>query len=164
MSLLANKQPITVQEWCSRVQSNCRTISGNYLPVRDRSAYEYTCKVSQFVTEQTFVVRFTSPDGSALVPENYPGARAITVAEFAENSGFVQQLLSGWDHSEPISAAQLLVHFCTTCNRRVVIDGAHRLVCMASRGALDSDLQVTELAGAEWPAGMPDMNTICSCE
>jgi hypothetical protein len=72
-------------------------------------------------------------------------------------------LLDGWSLPGLIHSAQLLVQFCSTCQRRVVIDGVHRLLHMASQGTMNGDLYVTELEGPEWPRNMPDMSTICAC-
>ena len=162
--MLEHARKVTSCEWWSRVKANCRTDSGKYWPIRDPEAYEYTCKASEFLKELTYLVCFTSKDGSRIVAFDDPEATAITVADFVKNELFVQHILNGCNLKEPVLSAQLLVQKCTSCQRRLVIDGVHRLVYIASQGILNADLYVTELAGSEWPSEMPDLRVICACK
>jgi len=164
-TMLRERQPITLEEWRKRVQSRCRTISGRYLPLAGGEAYEWACKARNFIDQETYPVRFTDRRGILLVEYDDPEATPIRIAEFAKNREFVEFLLGGWYDSSkgPIKSAELLVQCCTTCNRRVVIDGAHNVVWIAVHGSGDEHLEISELTGCRWPDGMPDMSVVCSC-
>jgi hypothetical protein len=162
--LFNNAKEIPLCEWQRRVQTYCRTISGRYLPLRDPIAREYVCSTAALLRLPTFLVRFTSRDGSRLVPHDDPEATPITIAEFAKNPSFVGELLRNWDRSRRVFSAQLLVQHCSSCDHRAVIDGVHRLIHLVSVGMLDADLYVTELSSPQWPPNMPDMKVICGCK
>jgi hypothetical protein len=54
---------IPLGEWVRRlVVNNCITISARFWPIHDPQAREYRCKVGDFLTQPTYLVRFTSPD------------------------------------------------------------------------------------------------------
>lgn len=163
--MLCERRSITCEEWQRRVQSRCRTISGGYLPVAGGEAYEYMCDARKFIDQETYPVRFTDRSGTRLVSYDDPEATPIRIAEFAKNREFVKSLFGGWCDSSkgPIKSAELLVQCCTTCNRRVVIDGVHNVVWIAVHGSGDEHLHISELAGSRWPRGMPDMSVVCSC-
>jgi hypothetical protein len=155
---------IPLSEWHRRlVAYKCTTISARFWPTHDPCATEYRCTVGCFLTQPTYLVRYTSQDRKTLVNIDAPDALPVTVAEFVKNPGFVSSVQTGWHPSGALHSAQLLVQHCETCKRRMVIDGVHRLVWMASRQVLDGDLYVSELSGPRWPADMPDMRTICEC-
>ena len=156
---------IPLCEWQRRlIVQNCITLSGRYWPVRDPQAYEYRCTLGCFISQPTYLVRFLNQDGTKIVAYNALGALPITLADFVKTPDFVQQVLTpDWHPDGPVHSAQLLVQYCSTCKRRAVIDGVHRLVYMASHGTINGDLYVTELAGPEWPRNMPDMSVICDC-
>jgi hypothetical protein len=165
--LLEHADRIPLCEWQRRVLAyHCETISGRYWPVRDPVAWEYVCPASTLLGRPTFLVKFTSRDGSRLVQYDDSEATPITAAQFARNPRFVDELFQspGWDRNKRVVSARLLVQSCTSCGRRVVIDGVHRLVDIASRETNDADLYVTELSGPQWPRNMPDMSVICVCQ
>jgi len=154
---------LTACEWWGRVKVSCRTISGQYWPVSAADVYEYKCKVSEFLPRSTYLVRFTNKRGDQIVSWNHPEATPITISEFSKNVRFVDELLQAWDNGTPIQSAQLLVHYCKSCNRRLVIDGVHRIVHLVAHQNFNVELYVTELAGTKWPQNMPDMSVVCIC-
>lgn len=159
-----SRKVITCDKWWSLVNVNCQTLSANYWPIREAEVHEYTCKAADFLKESKYLVRYTNRDGSKIVDWNNPEARPITIQDFIKNQSFVNELLVNWYHHTPIHSAQLLIHSCTTCHRSIVIDGVHRIVSIAVNNFSEIDLHITELAGAEWPSGMPDMGLICDCK
>jgi hypothetical protein len=110
-------------------------------------------------------VRFLSRDGSRIVAFDDPEATPITITEFSEKPEFVRGLLKDWYNQDQgsVRSADLLVQYCSSCGRRVVIDGVHRIVRIAVEWPEDVNLHVTELAGSRWPQNMPDMGVVCSC-
>lgn len=161
--MISARRAIPSCEWWSRVQAHCTTLSGNYWPVGPASLSEYVCRASEFLNDSTFLVRFTSQDGSRIVPWNDTEATPITIKAFAQNQDFVDELFKNWGTEGEVRSAQLLVQKCLTCRRSLVIDGVHRIVRIAVTSMLDADLYVCELAGESWPPEMPDMRTVCAC-
>lgn len=163
---MRERKPLPMDEWWRRVRTQeCGTISGDYAPLEGTEACEYVCSAADFFSGQTYLVRFTNKDGSSLVPYNHPDATPILIRDFIRNPAFVQPILQRWDSTGrgPVTSADLLVQSCSSCDRRIVIDGVHRVVWIGVRGNPSADLRVTELAGARWPEDMPDMNVVCDC-
>ena len=163
MSVISGRRQVTSCEWWTRVRANCGTISGHYWPTSAAEAYEYTCKATDFDSASIYLVRFTTRDRSRIVDWSHSEATPITIREFCQNSQFVKDLLGNWGNGTPVRSAQLLGHSCTTCHRTIVIDGVHRIVHIMMNSVNDADLYVTELTGAAWPVGMPDMSKVCAC-
>ena len=163
--MLENASSITLEEWRRRVNAHCQTISRYYCPTSAARVYEYTCRASEFLELPTYPVYYTTKDRGRLVDWNDPEATAITIRDFAANPDFVKKLPHAWRHKGggPIQSAELIVHYCTSCDRRVVIDGVHRIVSIAVQNTPDTELRVTELAGTAWPQDMPDMSVVCNC-
>jgi hypothetical protein len=160
-----NITEITLESWHRLARKHVRTLSGRYLPLSSATAYHYECDSSTFLTSETYIVRYTDPQGTSLVPYNDPSATAITFRDFAKNGDFAESVLADWyDPAQgPIQKADAITHHCVGCDRRVVIDGIHRLTWLAKCGTEDALLRVAELSGVSWPDDMPDMAVVCAC-
>jgi len=160
-----NITEITLESWRRSVKKHVRTLSGCYLPISSATAYRYECDLSAFLASETYLVRYTDPQGTSLVPYDDPSATPITVRDFAKNAYFAASMLADWcdPKTDPIRDADVIAHYCVGCDRRVVIDGIHRLTWLAKNSADNALLKVTELSGLSWPADMPDMAVVCAC-
>lgn len=164
--LIRQQRLLPIDEWRQRVRDQgCRTISGRYLPLEGGEACEYTCTAGDFFAGNTYLVRYTTADGTSLVPYNHPDATPILIRDFVRNAAFVQEILQRWDRLKrgPVISADLLVQRCSSCDRHVVIDDVHRVVWIGVQGGLAAVLRVRELAGSRWPEDMPDMKVVCTC-
>lgn len=134
-------------------------------PQKDVNAYIYSCTVRDFLTAQTYPVRFVDSARSTLLDYIHLDAQPIRIAEFCQYPDFVDSVVAGWYQPSlgPIKSAHLIVFHCRGCERHVVIDGVHRIVWIAANGLMDAQLQVTELSGTDWPKETPDMNVVCAC-
>lgn len=156
---------ITLEPWHRLAGENVQTLSRRHLPLSSATAYHYECDSSTFLKAETYIVRYTDPLGTSLVPYDDPSATAITVRDFAKNADFAETVLGNWYDPKlgPIENADAITHHCVGCDRRVVIDGIHRLTWLAKYGIEDALLKVTELSGVSWPDDMPDMAVVCAC-
>ena len=135
-----------MRKWFQRVKDQgCRTISRSFVPLEGEQVWEYVCTASDFLSANSHIVKFTTPDGSALVPYNHPDATPILIREFIRNPVFVEPLLQRWDVEmrAPVNSADLLVQRCSSCDRRVVIDGVHRVVWIGVRGSPSAELRIS---------------------
>lgn len=163
---MRERKSLPMAEWCRRMRDQgCRTISGWYKPVEGGEVCEYVCIAADFLSADTYLVKFTNPNGSFLVPYNNSDATPILIRDFVRKPVFVQPILQVWDDlgRGTIALADLLVQHCCSCDRRIVIDGVHRVVWVGARGDSSEEFRVTELSGSRWPSDMPDMNVVCSC-
>lgn len=164
--LSRERKSLPMAEWSRRVRDQqCRTISGMYKPLEGGEVCEYVCTAADFLSADTYLVRFTNPDGSSLVPYNDPDATPILIRDFVSKPAFVQPILQNWDGlgRGNVVSADLLVQRCSSCDRRIVIDGVHRVVWVGVRGNPSAEFRVSELSGSRWPSDMPDMNMVCNC-
>lgn len=165
LSWQLNKTSIPEREWGAVADHCATTVSKNYRPLRGSLAVTYRCRAIDFINQETYLVRFTTPDGTALAQWDDPTAKPITVRVFVKNPMFVRSVNGDRDPNAygPLPSAKLITMHCATCDRRVVIDGVHRLVRIASESIENAVLEVTELSGAAWPPNVPDMGKICRC-
>lgn len=157
---------ISEEEWTRVANARATTLSRSYRPASDLRACVYDCPAEDFLSEKTYLVRFTDSTRKRLVNYDDPCAQPITIDDFSKNPVFVETLLNGWYRSElgPISHADLVTMHCTGCGRRIVIDGVHHIVWIARHNRGSASIEVTEMSGRDWPRDMPDMNVVCACE
>ena len=160
------RTPPPTAEFYRRLEAqDCRSQSVRYWPEQDPRTYEYTISAKDFLAGGVYLPRHASPGRNRLLPWYDPRANPITARELAENPGFVREVLDGWYQEElgPITQAELAVLHCSGCDRRIVADGVHRVLWIATQGSPDAALRVTELSGARWPKETPDFHVICAC-
>ena len=160
------KTPISIPEFYRRLQAqDGRPLSVRSWPGQDPETYEYTATVAEFLSEAIYLPRHVNPGGDRLLPWDHPQANPITARELAENPVFVREVLDDWYQEElgPITQAELAVLHCSGCDRRIIADGVHRVLWIATQGSANATLRVTELSGARWPKATPDFNVICAC-
>ena len=160
-----NAREITVSDWVSHAASQARTLSVKYRPNSVALACTYECDAASFLSGATYLVRFTDPSGNRIVPYNDPVATPITIQRFAQNSQFADSVLKGWYQESigEINEAEVITMHCSGCDRRIVVDGVHRITWIASNNISTAKIRVTELSGLSWPQDMPDMGVVCSC-
>lgn len=152
------------REICNREQ--CRTISQFCRPDKNERAYSYATTVGEFLRHDTFPVRYQNKNSDDLVSYDHPEAQPIPYYEFVRREDFVRRTLVGWyDLSRgPIGKTRVITIHCCGCNRRIVIDGIHRLTWLGSQNEYDIELEVFELSGSDWPKCAPDINVVCICK
>lgn len=163
--LRKNASEITIATWDELVRANVETLSAPYRPTSAPLAFSYDCDAATFIAGETYLVRFTDRTGSRLVPYNDPTATPITLQNFVKNADFVDSVLTDW-YKESLGAideVDIIVMHCSGCDRRVVIDGVHRITWIALNRLLTAKIKITELSGFSWPRDMPDMSVICAC-
>ena len=153
-------------EWAAVASTRATALSRSYRPASDLKACVYDCAAEDFLSEETYLVRFTDPTCTRLVNYDDPLAQPITIDDFSKNPTFVEALLNGWYKPElgKISHASLITMHCTGCGRRIVIDGVHHIVWIARYNRGSASVEVTEISGRGWPRDMPDMNVVCACQ
>lgn len=149
--------------------SGCRTISVSrrYRPRAKARAVTYTCTLQDFLNAPTYLCRFLDRSEGHVVPYDTPDARPILLRDFVLRWDLTEEMLTRWQRLgrgvTAVSSADLLVFTCSVCQRSLIVDGNHRIVLLAASRRYDAIVSVSELEGAQWPAGMPDMSVICSC-
>ncbi len=153
-------------EWAEIASARATTLSRSDRPALDLRARVYDCAAEDFLSEETYLVRFTDPTRTRLVNYDDPLAQPITIDDFSKNVTFAETLLNGWYKPElgQISHASLITMHCTGCGRRIVIDGVHHIVWIARHNRDSASVDVAEMSGRGWPRDMPDINVVCACE
>jgi hypothetical protein len=85
---------ITLESWHRLATKHVRTLSGRYLPLSSAMAYQYECDSSTFLMSETYIVRYTDPQGRSIVSYDDPCATAITIRDFANNEDFAKSVLA----------------------------------------------------------------------
>lgn len=165
-----NPREISLDEFEDIVAaSGCRTISANrrYRPKANARAVTYTCTLQDFLQAPTYLCRFLDRLERHVVSYDTPYARPILLRAFVLRWDLTEEMLTRWQRLgrdvTAVSSAKLLVFTCSVCQRSLIIDGNHTIVCLATLRRYDAIVSVSELEGAQWPADMPDMSVICSC-
>ena len=164
--MLSEPIPISTVEYYSRLQAeDCRTLSARSWPGQGARTHEYLVSAADFLAGDVYLVRFVDRSRTRIVAWDDPQAAPITVREFARHPEFVREVLEDWSGAGPgpINNAELIVLHCSGCDRRIVIDGVHRILWIANQESAEATLRVTELSGAMWPRETPDLNVVCAC-
>jgi hypothetical protein len=149
--------------------SGCRTISAErrYRPKVNARAVTYTCTLQDFLRAPTYLCRFLDQSERRVVPYDTPDARPILLRSFVLRRDLTDEMLTRWQRLgrdvTAVSSAKLVVFACRGCERSLIVDGNHRMVCLITSGRYDAVVSVSELEGALWPADMPDMSIVCGC-
>ena len=121
--------------------------------------------LNEFLQLETYPVIYTDVNKEKKLTYDHPNARPILFREFVKIPTLIHALLDHWYKPQlgVIDSAEVLTFYCEGCNRRIVIDGNHRLAWLAFYGKSDAKISVNELAGSHWPKREPDINIICEC-
>jgi hypothetical protein len=151
------------------VTSGSRTISSErrYRPKANVRATTYSCTLQDFLLAPTYLCRFLDPTGRRVVSYDTPYARPILLRDFVLRRDLTDEMLTRWQRLgrdiTTVSSARLIVFTCSGCQRSLIVDGNHRMVCLITSGRYDAVVSVSELEGVLWPADMPDMDIVCGC-
>jgi hypothetical protein len=149
--------------------SGCRTISATprYRPKVNARAVTYTCTVQELLKAPTYLCRFLDPSERYVVTYDTPDARPILLRTFVMRPGLTDEMLTRWQRLgrdvTAVASANLILFTCSICQRSLIVDGNHRIVCLATSRLYHATVSVSELEGAQWPAEMPDMSVVCGC-
>lgn len=146
--------------------AGCRALSANSRPALDEQARIYKCTLGQLISTLTYSAGGTDAARSCFLNYDSPDAHPIRIEELVTCPVLVNIRLSECASlaDQPLSAADIVTLHCLGCDRRIVIDGIHRLVRLAHEKQYHASLTVTELAGAAWPINTPDFNLVCCCQ
>lgn len=163
------RQPITHERFLEVARAaHCRTLSTGARPTQNEAAYQYECPLAELIKQPVYPVLYVNEAKTEFRRYDDPEARPIRVAElagFRSLMSLIQSELDKWYRPDmgELATASLIILRCLGCNRRVLIDGVHRVLWLFSHGKDATIVQVTELAGARWPADTPDFNVVCEC-
>ena len=160
------KRQISYHEFLEVVcHAPCQTLSGSARPSEGEAAYQYECQLAELVENPLYPVWFVNEAHTEFRKYDHPEARPIRAEALAALKPLVQPRLAGWYKPEAgaVAHASVIVLHCSSCDRRVLIDGVHRTMWLLSEGRTATMVEVTELSGARWPAETPDLNVVCSC-
>lgn len=163
---MSDKNEISYESFCQiRDSSRCTATSAWYIPNLDKRAYSYRSTVAEFLSECPYSCRCTNSDRTDFTNYDSPDAHATKFTDLLKSPRLVEILSR--ERSEFIEhlleSAPILTLHCSGCDRRVIVDGLHRLVRMAVERRYSAVLQVTELSGREWQPDTPDLNLVCEC-
>ena len=148
------------------VATSCsRTLSTTARPAVDEAAYTYDCSFTEFIAGNVYPVWFVDVERTCFLKYDDLRAQPILLSELARVQQLVESRVLLWYKPDfsPIMGASFVTLYCTGCNRRVLIDGVHRALWLATHGGQDVQVHVTELSGRQWPPETPDLNIICNC-
>jgi len=156
---------VSYERFLSVAKAHASTLSRAARPLIGEAACTYNSTFRQLVSGDVYPVWYVDAARTRLLPYNDREAQPIRIVELAGLQNLIQDKLSSWYKPElgPIREASFITLFCTGCERRVIIDGVHRALWVATHDGQEVPVRVTELSGAQWPAGTPDLNVICVC-
>ena len=147
------------------VDAGCLAESAKFRPLSGEMILQYDRRSCDFLHGEVCPLVFVDAALNKRVSWNESGAQPIRVAELIEQERLVSQFLCEWKNKRPgpVRTAALIVLRCSSCDRRLIVDGNHRAIWLARHGKGDEVLTITELSGEIWPHEMPDLSKICSC-
>jgi len=161
------RRRITYAEfWAAVCRAPTRALSRSARPSEGEVAYRYRCVLADFLAQgPVYPCWFVDRRGTRFVSYDDRRARAIRVEELAGLKGLLGGRMASWwgPPAAVLFRVDLVVLHCRGCNRRVIIDGVHRVMRLVSAGKLGAVVRVDELSGARWPVGTPDEDVICAC-
>lgn len=162
---MKERVPISYDQFQSVSMACAQTLSKTARPAINEASYTYYCTFGQFVTSDVYPVWYVDAARTRLLQYNDPQAQPILISELASLQNLVADKLSSWYDPKlgPIATASFITLYCTGCNRRVLIDGVHHALWLATHGGQRILVHVTELAGSQWPPETPDLNVVCAC-
>lgn len=146
-------------------ERGCIASSAWWRPQQNEQASVYRTTVGEFLDGRTYSCRCADAERSMFVPYDAEVARATLFTEILEAPSLLERVLAECaDYgSKPLSEAPIVALHCAGCDRRIVVDGTHRLARLAIEGRQDASLDVLELSGHKWHAQTPDFNLVCQC-
>ena len=114
---------------------------------------------------KSYTVKFVNAEGTRFLTNEDPLACPISLEELAKSEDLASCILNDGcvEKLGTIESAQLVVLHCSTCDRRLIVDGVHRAVWLARYGNGSEPVVVFELSGDRWAPDTPDMNIVCQC-
>lgn len=146
--------------------AGCRAISTNYRPRQSEQARVFESTVGELISGPTYSAGGTDAARSAFRNYDDPAVCPIRIQELVACPALVAARLNenaSLAHN-PLLTADLVTLHCVGCDRRIVIDGIHRIIRLATEERYDVLVSITELSGAEWPINTPDLNIVCCCK
>ena len=161
-----DKRKITYDEfWVAIRSAPCQALSGRARPSEGEASYRYDCQLAELIRKPVYPVWYVNRARTDLRNYSHTEACAIRIEELAALDQIVCPKLDQWSrsHEGPIVEASVIILHCKSCNRRVLIDGVHRVLWLLRQRALAAPIHITELSGSQWPVGTPDLNVVCKC-
>lgn len=161
-----NRRRISYDDFLRAVcRAPCRTLSGRARPSEGEVAYQYDLPLAELVRRPVYPVWFVNEGATEFRNYDQPEARPMRIEKLAALDSLVGPKLDQWYRADArtIGEPSIIVLHCTGCDRRVIIDGVHRITWLLSRGNCATLVHVTELSGSRWPVGTPDLNVVCTC-
>ena len=143
----------------------CRTLSGRARPSECEVSYRYHCQLAKLVQKPVYPVWFVNEGRTEFRNYGDPEACPIRIEELAALHRLICPILDQWRKSDkgPIVEPSVITLHCSGCDRRVLIDGVHRILWLLQHGPHAMKIHITELSGSRWPVDTPDLNVICTC-
>ncbi len=162
--MMKTRVEITYDQFRRIAVRDAGTLSKTARPGADKTAYTYKCTFGEFVASDVYPVKFVNTERTILLDYKDSGAKPIHLDELSRLPDLVRKIMSSW-HPEggTITKASFITLYCTGCERRVLIDGVHRALWLATHDGQKVPVHVTELAGSQWPTNTPDLNVVCVC-
>jgi hypothetical protein len=157
---------ITYEEFFRKARdAGSRSISLNYRPCQKEVAYTFSTSVGQLLSDKTYSVHSSNRERTSFTNYNDPNAIALRFDELVSAPLLLNKFLEEGVKFQncQLTEANVVSLRCGGCNRRIIVDGVHRLVRLASEKQLEAIVYVVELSGCKWPLETPDFNLVCVC-
>jgi hypothetical protein len=97
-----NKNIISYEEWRRQLDERGNTAnSGAWIPICEKTAYEYKCNSNDFLNEPKYSVLFTNNDCTTIVHWDACNAKPISIQDFVKNPYLVDSFLLDWEKKLP---------------------------------------------------------------
>lgn len=160
-------QQITYEAFARAVAAaDCTAISVRYFrPLKGELARTFRCRVRPLLLGETYAAGGVDRTRAIFLDHTNAAAHPIRFEDVVGSPDLVKKLIT--DRAQladiPLTEARLITIHCSGCDRRIVVDGTHRLARLAYEGRHDAELIVIELSGASWPRQTPDLDLVCVC-
>ena len=162
----AKKQKISYEEFIGIVRKRVRTFFhySDSRPKFDEKICRYDISVQDFLNYNIYSVWYVRSDNEREAETYNPTAnKSIRFDEALKRKDYLEVYKKGRDLDRPIEKPELVVLHCSGCDRKLVIDGNHRLTWLALDQDYQALLDVRELSGKTWPPKTKDIEMFCSC-
>lgn len=146
--------------------ANVQAISVCCRPTVDEHARTSCMPLSELLDDKTYTCRCANGTFDRFVCYCSPDAVPTLFLKLLECSTLLSKLNEeNRQHANcPLDKASVVSLHCSGCDRRVIIDGTHRLARLGSEKKFSAPICILELSGARWPSDTPDLNLVCICD
>lgn len=142
----------------------CRALSACYTP-KDPKGREIQCTVCELLSGNTYSCRAANADRTSFEEYNSPKACPTLFRDLVASPTLLDKLMEENKQYKDniLTCAELVSLHCQGCDKRIIVDGVHRLARLVNDDKMNASLKIIELSAESWGPDTPDFNLVCTC-